>query len=461
MFDPHIHRATSTLLASALGLAFPLAAQSIRYDTVDLGVVPGQSPIAGVTARTMSPDGVFIGGTSVWEGYVWNEVSGMRALPKPAGELSIFVEDVRNDGSAIGWSGLGAPYTRAQFWDAAGTIQPLHQPGWLYSRGVGVNASGQVLISANVPNGSSSLPRAYLGTLQGGFVDLTPAGSAFSNAVALNDAGFVLFNDISSHLLRDPSGNVTSLGLAFSPWTLEENGHVTGLAAGVAARWDPVTGWQPIPSPGLDMGRMGGMNRFGQVVASHSVSIQTSPPQVDYFLYVYTDGLGWTEIDSVVDPAQQLKVEQAAGIDDRGRIAAFGSIGPDNRAMLLTPRHVSTYGQGCSGGDGELRALAAGDFRGGGRIVLLGAGAPGSGSGVMLAALGQANVPLFGCTLRVDPLSAIALPVTADPVGRVSLPIDLPPLASGFSVYAQFVAVDASGPAGLLTMSNGVRIDVQ
>lgn len=451
--------AFSRTLAVAALTAAPALSQ-VLYDVTDLGPVPGAGPLSGVIAKGISADGSKVVGTSVWEGYVWDDVTGMRALAKPAGEAVLSAESVVSTGAAVGYSGLTSSSYRAQFWDPAGAVQSLHQPGWVWSRALAIDENGRVLVTAGIPFGSSTVAHAFLGTPMGGFVDLAPAASSASGLV-LTNSGYTLFADSNAYMLLDPLGGTSNLGSAYTVHAVSESGEAGGIANGRAARWTPALGWQELPQGGLNIRQFGGVDSFGRVGASHAVQTGISPPRFDYFAHLHIDGLGWIDLNAHVDPTQFLDVETIAGITDNGRIAAFGSIGPDNRALLLEPRYVSHEGTGCGGARGAPKVTAAGTPIGGHRLAFLGGNAPAGEPGVILVSLLRANVPLFGCTALVDPFTPASFAVTAGAGGHVSVPVDLPATASGLTLFAQYITRDPGAANGFLSMSNRVAVDVQ
>lgn len=452
------------LLPLVFAAAFPLAvrAQQFHYDATDLGVVPGASPIAGVTCESMSPNGTFVVGGS-WDPYRWSAVGGMQRLPLPSGQVAGLVVDVDDAGRAVGYAGLSAPPNyRATTWDALGTLQVLHQPGWVWSRVEAIGTAGEMLLSVAVPNSTSlGESHAYLRDPAGNYLDLTPTSTSGRGLDLAR--GFALYVDGNTVRRRDPGGATTSISSAFSAVRIGASGEVLGLANGDVARWSPSGSWQPVADPNLRLTNIGGMNRFGQIVATHSVQYQSSPPRFFRYAHLYTDGLGWVDLATVVDPSRFITVTYSAGITDEGVIAAEGSIGPDNRAMRLVPRFVTTIGQGCPDATGEeVRALVAGEPRGGRQLALLGAGGVPGGMGAFLLGEQSAAIALpGGCTLQLDPAFLLASLSVTSTERRASFTLPLPPALSNVSFYVQYGVLDPGAANGVFALSNAVRVDVQ
>jgi hypothetical protein len=450
---------TSLCLAPAAG------AQAHRpYRVTDLGVPIGQNPIAGVGAEGMSPNAEFVAGDSVWVPFVWQRGTGMRALQKLPGYVSAGAISVTDAGIAVGRCGIdtGTWETyQAVWWDPTGVVRSLAQPSWRYSIAVDVNRHHQVLIAAGVPNGSSSLSKAFIGPLSGPMVELVP-GPGASAAYDLNDRGQVC-------LVADGIGDARftpGIGLQplpMRPRRLNEYGQVAGFdAAGqLVARYTDGAGVHVFTAAGT-FRDVGGIDSFGQIVATEYVRTSVSPPNYAHYGYLMSEALGVRKLDTLVDHPVPVRVGSVVAISDSGAIAASGSVGSDNRAILLEPRFLHVYGQGCDGSNGTVRMVASGDAVGGGRIALLAAGGASGGAGVFALSTRSAAIPLpGGCTVSIDPTASLLVAAPLNPIGQGSLALTLPSYLAAVSLFAQFVSIDAAAANGVLALSNGVRIDIQ
>lgn len=443
-------------------VATPSAAQVRPYRAVDLGSPIGQSPSAGVGAEALSPSGDHVAGWSVWEPYVWDRGTGMRALQKPTGDQLAGALDVNDAGFAVGRSGGLLSGDRAVLWDPAGNVLSLHQTGWNSSVAVGINGNSEVLILANVPQGSVAPVRSFAGPVGGPYVDLAPTARA-ARAYAINDAGQVCI-DVDGTPMRYTRGVGLQPVGPYQPECINEIGQMAGQdTSGVVHRYTDGLGWQPLGGgPGMTFRDVGAINSFGQVVMTEYVQTGISPPSYARYGHLYTDGLGIEDLNLLVDASQQVRVETVVGITDNGSIACEGSIGPDNRAMLLEPRYVSTRGTGCPGRSGTApKAIAAGTPAAGGRIVLLAAGGRSTGSGTFLVAARPAAVPVLGCTLLVDAATSVAVPVGLNVAGQGHVALGVPQGTAAGALHVQFVSLDSTAPNGFFTLSNAVRIDLQ
>lgn len=449
-------------LVVALGTLSPLAAQVRPYRAIDLGQVPGQHPAAGVSAGGISSDGRHVAGWSVWEPYVWDDGSGMRALAKPVGQRVVSALAVNSGGIAVGKASTGQPHLRALLWDASSAVTMLHRSAWVWSIAEDINDAGTILLTAALPNGTQNGRRhVFLGTRTSGFVDLAPTTRIESYGIDLNERGQAVVKIDGYYRRWSPGGALTSLS-PYRPWCLNELGQVAGSNGGMVARFDDASGWVPLPNSQLAFDQVGGIDDFGQIVATHRVRVGQSPPSYAYFGYLWTDGLGWRRLEDLVDVAQQVDVEHVAGITAGGRIAVQGSIGPDNRALILEPRFVHVSGVGCAGSGGIApRATVAGIPQGGQRIALLATGGRPGGQGAFLFATRSIATSIAGCTLLVDPAGIVDAPVRMNASGQVSVPLTLPPGVGATSVWMQFVSLDGGAANGAFALSNAVRVDLQ
>jgi hypothetical protein len=168
------------------------------------------------------------------------------------------------------------------------------------------------------------------------------------------------------------------------------------------------------------------------------------------------------KLADLVDASQRVAVGTVVGISDTGVIACSGSIGSDNRAMLLEPRYVSTRGSGCAGGSGRApKAIAVGTPAPGGRIALLAAGGTPGGGGAFLISAQPAAIPVLGCTLLVDPAAGLSIGIGTNLAGQGQITLRVPSGTAAGALHLQFVSFDAGAPNGLFALSNAVRIDLQ
>ncbi|MBK8095974.1 MAG: hypothetical protein IPK26_02645 [Planctomycetes bacterium] len=450
-------------LSIVLLVGCPLAAQTYPYRAIDLGTVPGQSPLAGVGCSAISDNGAWVGGTSVWEPYVFEVGVGMRALPKLPGQLNASVEAVNDAGFAVGSSGLTSPV--AVLWDPQGNVRSLGGLGGSFSGCTGINRNNVVIGVTQAMIGSQSYSHAFTWTAAGGLVDLTPGVAGNSEAHDINDAGQICLDTLAGPGRFTPGSGMLLTG-TMVPYRINEYGQMAGkdMWTSIAGRYTDGVGWEMFGagSP-IGLRHVRDINGLGQIVGSQWTLQNPSPPSYLRRGYLYTFGLGWQRVESWIDPRQQVRVEDIRGITDTGLMVADGSIGPDNRALLLEPRFVSTYGSGCAPVGGNVPRLGAtGMPARGGRVALLGAGGSGGGLGLFVLAGAPAATPWpGGCQVLVDLTAPVTFLVALNPIGQGQVMLDVPSGVPAMSVFAQWASLGSPGSPASVAMSNGVRIDLQ
>lgn len=450
----------SMLVGSILA---PAAPSQIRpYRATNLGSPIGQSRLAGVLARALSPNGRFVVGFSVWEPFVWQDGVGMQVLNKLPGFRNAVADDVDANGLAVGYCGLSVSDYTAVVWDAAGNPTAMIQSGWRYSQAVATNSSGAVLLRAGIQNGFYTLPRAFLATRGSTtFVDIAPGAQA-SGPIDMNEAGQVLVDVDGALQLYTPGVGLSPVP-NFAASRLNDAGQIGASDGTQLLRWtNGVTENLGRPPRG-DFRSVGVIDAFGQIGATEWIQTSVSPPSYTKVAWIHTDGLGLRRLDTLVEMPPTVTGYEVAGISDDGRIAISGGYGSDNRAILLEPRFVSTYGTGCIGASGRApKMLVAGVPDGGQRIVLLGADAVAGGAAAFLVSTARASAPFpGGCTALVGLGSAAVVPVPTNGAGQASLPIDLPTGVQAVAVFMQFLSLDSGAPNGAFALSNGARVDIQ
>lgn len=467
---PAMNRRRFPVLATVLlSLVAPRIAhaQSRPYRAIDLGVVPGQSPVAGVTAAAISRDGSRIGGTSVWEPYVWERGFGMRALAKLAGRVNGEVQDVNDAGIAVGSCGLGTVSmpTTAVVWDRFGKVQAIGGLGGMFSTCIAINDAGTVIGRAEVSVNGVRFNHAFTWTAAGGIVDLTPGVAVNSTAYDINDAGQLCLLVGSAAYRSTPGVGLESMG-GVLPTRINEYGQMAGkdMSTGTAGRWTDGVGWEMFAAGStVQLSDIGGIDSFGRIGGTQSIRVNSSPPSYRRHGHLWVEGLGFQRLDDWIDPAQVATVKRVHGVTDDGAIVADGSIGSDNRAMLLEPTMVTPFGSACAGGSGRAPRLGASGWpRPGGKVAILGAGGPRAGAGVVVFSPRTASLPLpGGCTLLVDPLAGVTVPVALNPIGQGSIVLTVPGGTPAHSLWLQLATWDPAAVAATLAASNGVRIDVR
>src|SRR5690606_28206133 len=130
---------------------------------------------------------------------------------------------------------------------------------------------------------------------------------------------------------------------------LNEAGDVAGVdTQGRVMRYRDHGGLQGFTAPGT-FRDVGGIDSFGQIVATEYVRTGISPPSYIHHGWLFGEAFGARKLDELVEHPGPVSIGIVAGISDGGVIAASGSINGDNRALLLEPRFLHVHGQGCAG----------------------------------------------------------------------------------------------------------------
>jgi uncharacterized membrane protein len=444
-------------------LAGSLTAQVYPYRAVNLGPVPGQSANAGVGCSGISNNGAWIGGTSVWEPYIFEVGVGMHALPKLPSQLNASVEAVNDAGFAVGSSGLTAP--TAVLWDQLGSITSLGGLGGSFSGCTGINNNNVVIGTAQVSVLGQNYSHAFSWTAAGGIADLTPGVAGNSVAHDINDAGQICLDTLAGPGRLTPGVGMLPTG-TMVPYSINEYGQMAGkdMWASTAGRYTDGVGWEMFGAgSAIQLRHVRDINGLGQIVGSQWTLQNPSPPSYQRRGYLYTFGLGWQRIDLWIDPAQQVYVYDIRGITDTGHMVVDASIGPDNRALLLEPRFVQNYGSGCAPSGGNVPRLSAiGVPAAGQRMALLGAGGHAGGTGLFVVAGAPAAAPgPGGCSVLVDLSAPLTFVVPLNAIGQGRVIIDVPAGVPAVPVFAQWASFGGSANPGAVSLSNAVRIDLQ
>jgi probable HAF family extracellular repeat protein len=294
--------------AAVLGLfgvcgAIPAHADLLTYRITDLGDLPGGGNNSVATA--INEKGQVVGSSQSAQGphaFIWDAQKGMHDLSTNPSDRASTAYAINESGTAVGtWN-----------------------PGW---------------------------DRAAQWT-SSGMVDLgTAAGGPYSNAMAINDNGYIVqddeyfWGDPGATYLRSPSGSVTNIGSCPGyTWTkgmginnaqqICGTGSVTWYGGAYAHdsrafRWDPTTGMLVIDClPGGTYNRANAINESGVVVGSSNVAAGGVHP------FVWDPARGLIDIGVLSDTAAY---GVALGINDARDVVGFGTLtNGDNHAFIWT-----------------------------------------------------------------------------------------------------------------------------
>jgi hypothetical protein len=132
---------------------------------------------------------------------------------------------------------------------------------------------------------------------------------------------------------------------------------------------------------------------------------------------------------------------------------------PGVQSPCVTVECDGVFGIGCAGATGVpvLDSVNACPPAGGQLDLDVSNAAAGS-LAVLGFGLGQTSIPLFGCTLLLNPVLATTV-VVLDGSGNGTFVLPLPPGTTGASITAQAFVLDAAGPQGF-SATNGLLVRI-
>jgi len=272
--------------------------------------------------------------------------------------------DINNSGQVTGSSYFSGNLTAHAFLYRNGSLKDLGSlgggqgfgPGQSY--GLGINDSGQITGYSDL----AAPPKPFHAFLysNGVMTDLGTLGGSQSRGFGINNSGQVTGDSLLasglSHAFLYSNGTMTDLGTLGGAksvgYALNSRGQVTGESY--------LAGTAGFPHAFLynngvmtDLGTLGGLyssgsaiNNGGQVTGASYVSGNSGPLHA----FLYSDG-SMKDLNDLIDPALNLVLTHASGINDSGQIIADGEVGGSNpvdgryifsRSYLLTPITTTT-----------------------------------------------------------------------------------------------------------------------
>ena len=366
-------------LLPLLAAATPALAQPL-YTVTDLGRLPG------FTYSTFPLDvnnrGEVVGmaqGGAMYNAFIWDAVSGMRALPPVPGEetRSSTAVGINDQGDIIGFSG-----------QSGGS----HMVGWLYR-------NGQYTLLGTMPGYDGCLPasinnnREIVGKATGldalwpstnfywspttGMINVTPGPQA--ELYGINDAGVICggfrsgnAEGITTWNMR--TGVVSDLGILFGAglafgYDINESGRVAGVNTFYDISGHPsayavyVEPGQPVVDLGIYQSAALSINERGDMVGTRPFGNNST-----FYSWMFSPQTGLIpDLHAVVaDNAYIARISNARAINDAGQIIATGDNGHfptdlSRRGFILTPIAATCYAN-CDGSTGAP-VLTGNDFQ--------------------------------------------------------------------------------------------------
>ncbi|MCG3141822.1 MAG: hypothetical protein HDKAJFGB_03151 [Anaerolineae bacterium] len=313
-----------------------------RYTITDLGTLSG-----GITkGYGINEKGQIVGISQIgsyMHAFLWDDgtMTNLGAL----GSYGSWAYDINDAGQVVGGSYVGEEFhTHAFLWQN-GAMQDLGTMGGPDSYAVGINSAGQAVGSACcVPD--SYVTHAVRWGSGGGITDLgdlDPLWIKTSMAYGINDAGQIVGQSDTDDPIQLPhaflwqNGSMQDLGTLggdhSEAWGINENGQVVGLARLAdnttfhATLWDG--GLQDLGALTFTNSAAYDINDKGQVVGTLQ-SGQTS------HAFVWADGQ-MQDLNNLIPANSGWVLQEARAINNKGKIAGFGTFNGQTRAFLLKP----------------------------------------------------------------------------------------------------------------------------
>ena len=256
------------------------------------------------------------------------------------------------------------------------TIEDLGGFGGADARAYGINSSGQV---AGYSMNSGGFHRAFRFTDGGGLLDLGAIrGSAYSNAVAVNDHGQVAGNgdhhpgsgDYTPFRYTDNVG-VKDLGTLPGHYAsiatgINNHGAVVGESVVIppatltrAFRYTDGAGMQDLGTLGGSRTSAQGINDRGEVVGwAQTPTTQVNDPWRIGHAFLYTDCFGMQDLNNLIGPNTGWELIKASAINGRGQIVGYGERNGNLRAFLYDSQTHAVKNLGTFPNGGISYALA-------------------------------------------------------------------------------------------------------
>lgn len=348
------------LAAAAFGATRPAAGQT--YVITDLGELdpvvqwhPGTLGGHGSSAQDLNDQNVVVGHSDTEvasiRGFIWRQNLGMEPLGPPLDYELAIAEAVNEACEMVGTSSRDG-FIDAYLWRCDGSTANLGSLNGARAHALDVNDAATVVGWGSVAGGSfDGIEHAF--RWQGGMADLgTLPGGEASRAEAINSGGSIVGSSSASSggthaVLWNPQGIPQDLGtlggLNSKAMDVDDEGRVVGAADTPLETMHAVL-WDLAGTPhdlgtlaGGDFSQANAINACGMIVGFSN----TDPvgPHDGMEHAVRWDSTGVLEdLNDLVSPGSGWTLHQALAINNRGRIAGFGTNPAGRkRAFLLTP----------------------------------------------------------------------------------------------------------------------------
>jgi hypothetical protein len=186
----------------------------------------------------------------------------------------------------------------------------------------------------------------------------------------------------------------------------------------------------------------------------------TGPNLVPVFAVLFN---GVPGLNLTIISANEIEVVTPSGMPGFADVTVqgFGSETLTGAYEFIGGGQFVTIGPGSPGATGTPVLSGAGDLtvNGGGFTLSVSSAKP-SAAGLWFLGLTEAAIPLEGGTLYPFPW-LLELPILASPAGTVTIPaVITDPALSGIDIVNQMWFFDNTGPSGVATSTNGLRLEI-
>lgn len=332
------------MICSALaGLLLPMAAQAYTYNIQVIGTLGtdywstsnGVNDLGQVVGQSVG----YYGPSAFWYGS-----GSMHFIPMPLGYSRANAYGINSSGQVVGtygYSNYAGEYSAVSIYDIhTNAMAELGSLGFDSAYGYGINSSGAI-VGGGYLAGSNTY-HAFLRKSDGTLVNLNDqlSGSIYSEAFDINDAGqvvgvaaisgvgnrgFIYDSVLETMTVLDTTNGYSSRAQGINGLG-QAVGQDSSMYRAAAVRFDGLSSFD-LGNP--NNGQAVAINDAGAIVGSFGTGGGSHA-----FIY---DQTGFHDLNDLIWPMPGWEIYSATDINQSGQITAFGYVGSEGRALLLTP----------------------------------------------------------------------------------------------------------------------------